>query len=151
MVIRSLKKILGDNRGTGLIELAIAAPVLLILVLGISDLGRVLSQGHMLRQAVNRSLELAQGSTREIDYSFLADEAAAAARVPREQVVFEQWLLCNSTRKVWTDDCNGGESARYVKLTVFSYFQPFFGTMWYANAQPDGTVKLTAHGSLRVR
>jgi hypothetical protein len=131
-------------------ELAIAAPVLLILMAGVVDLGRGLTERYRLQQAVNRSLEMAQTGN-DATYEFLAVEAAEAANVPVSEVIQEQWIECNGTKKAWTDDCSGGEIARWVKLTIKGSFVPMFGTMGYGNIRADGSVLLTAHASLRVR
>ena len=147
---RSLWKVFRDERGTSFMELAIAAPVLALFVLGIADLSRGLSERYRIQQAVNRSLEMAQ-TGRDIDYSFLRTEASTAAGVPESQVVQEQWIECGGSRRSWTEECPSGETARWVKLTITSYFTPLFGTSFYPSAQADGSVMLTAHASLRVR
>jgi hypothetical protein len=141
-----------DQRGTSVIELAIAAPVLLMLLAGVTDLGRGWSERYRLQQAVNRTLEIAQGG-RDTDFVFLAEEAAAAAEVPVTNVAQEQWLECagSSTKRDWADECASGDAARYVKLTITGSYTPMFGSMGYLNVQADGTVKLTAHATLRVR
>jgi hypothetical protein len=146
------KKLAKDQRGTSVIELAIAAPVLLMLLAGVTDLGRGLSERYRLQQAVNRTLEIAQGG-RDTDFVFLSEEAAAAAEVPVANVLTEQWLECagSSTKRDWADECASGDSARYVKLTIIGSYTPLFGSMGYLTLQSDGTVKLTAHATLRVR
>ena len=144
--------LLRNERGTSVIELAVAAPVLLLFLAGLTDLGRGLSERYRLQQAVNRSLEMAQ-TGREDDYAFLVPEAAAAAGVPETQVVQQQWLECDGVKmSKWTDECNvGSESARFVKLSITSSYRPLFGSMSYQAARSDGTVELTARGTLRVR
>jgi Tfp pilus assembly protein PilW len=141
-----------NERGTSVMELAIAAPVLLVLLAGVTDLGRGLTERYRLQQAVNRSLEMAQ-TGRENDYAFLANEAAEAAGVPRDNVVQEQWVECAGSpeQKVWTEECSNGQPARFVKLTITSSYTPLFGSMSYWTTQSDGTVKMTAHATLRVR
>jgi Tfp pilus assembly protein PilW len=145
-------KLSRDQRGTSVIELAIAAPVLLIFLAGVTDLGRGFSERYRLQQAVNRTLEMAQ-TGKDADYAFLKTEAVEAAGVPAENVVQEQWVECGGApaKKAWSEDCAGAESARFVKLTIIGSYMPLFGSMAYLNKQPDGTVKLTAHATLRVR
>lgn len=145
-------RIMRSERGTSVIELAVAAPVLLMFLVGVTDLGRGLTERYRLQQAVNRTLEMAQ-TGRDGDYAFLATEAASAAGVPASNVVQEQWVECGGggTKRTWDEDCNGGATARFVKLTITGSFTPLFGTIGYSSAQPDGTVRLTAHASLRVR
>jgi Flp pilus assembly protein TadG len=144
--------LLRSERGTSVIELAIAAPVLLLFLAGVTDLGLGLTERHRLQQAVNRSLEMAQ-TGRENDYAFLATEAAAAAQVPITNVLQEQWVECagSSDRKAWTDDCANGQTARFVKLTITGSYSPLVGAMSYWTVRPDGTVAMTAQATLRVR
>lgn len=144
--------LLQNERGTSVIELAIIAPVLLVFLAGVTDLGRGWTEKYRLQQAVNRSLEQAQ-TGRDVEYSHLRTEAAAAAGVPLEQVVQEQWFECSgsSTKRAWNFECPAGIPARYVKLTINGSYAPLFGSMGYLTPQADGTVRLTAHATLRVR
>lgn len=151
MAVSPRPSILRNERGTSVIELAVAAPVLLLFVAGLTDLGRGLSERYRLQQAVNRSLEMAQ-TGRDGDYAFLVQEAAAAAGVPEANVVQQQWLECDGVKMLWTEECNtGSESARYVKLTIRSSYRPLFGSMGYLQANADGSVDLSARATLRVR
>jgi hypothetical protein len=145
-------KLAHDHQGTSVIELAIAAPVLLMLLAGVTDLGGGLTERYRLQQAVNRTLEMAQ-SGRDADFAFLVPEAAAAAEVPVSDVVQEQWLECanSQVRRDWLDECTAGDAARYVKLTITGSYMPLFGPMSYWTVQSNGTVKMTAHATLRVR
>ena len=141
-----------SDNGTSVIELAIAAPVLLILLAGVTDMGRGWTERYRLQQAVNRTLEMAQTGN-DADYAFLKTEAVSAAGVPESQVVQEQWVQCADApeKRAWSEDCNGAAIARFVKLTVIGSYTPLFGSMGYLNRQADGTVLLTAHATLRVR
>jgi hypothetical protein len=114
----------------------------LILLAGVTDLGRGRSERYRLQQAVNRTLEMAQ-SARDTDFAFLVPEAAAAAEVPVSDVVQEQWLECanSQVRRDWQDECTAGDSARYVKLTITGSYMPLFGSMGYWTTQSDGTVR----------
>ena len=145
------QSILNDQRGTSLIEFGVAAPVLLLFLTGVADFGRGVSDRHSLQQVVNRSLEMAQVSTRDNNYSYLATEAAAAAGVPAGDAVVEQWLECAGTVKPWADDCNGANPARFVRLTVKRKYTPLFGRMGFWKTSSDGTVTFTAHATLHVR
>lgn len=139
--------ILRDRRGTSLIEFGVAAPILLIFVAGVSDLGRGWSDRYSLQQVVNRSLEMAQAG-RDGDYNYLKVEAEAAAGAGATATV-EQWIECGGSIRAWDDPC-ANNVARFVKLTVRRGFRPLFGTVGFSNAQSDGTVLLTAHATLRV-
>jgi hypothetical protein len=146
--VTSLCELLRDRRGTSLIEFGVAAPVLLIFLIGISDLGRGLSERYRLQQVVNRSLEMVQASS-ALGFSDLEAQAEAAAGAGSDATV-EQWLECGGSTRNWDDACPSGEPARYVKMTLTRGFSPLFGNVGYPNVQPDGTVRLTVHATLRV-
>jgi len=149
---RRLRRLGRDERGFSLVEFCAVAPFLGLMIVGVADLGRGYTTRFALQQAVNRTLEMAQQGTRRNNYDFLATEAASAADVPAASVALEQWLECDGTRKLWTETCTTAQqTARYVKLTVRKPFDPLFTTAGYPNVQPDGTVRLEAHASLRVQ
>jgi hypothetical protein len=144
----SLCELLRDRRGTSLIEFGVAAPVLLIFLIGISDLGRGLSERYRLQQVVNRSLEMAQANS-NLGFSDLEAQAEAAAGIGSDATIV-QWLECGGSTRDWDDFCPNGEPARFVKMTLTRGFSPLFGTVGYPSVQPDGTVRLTVHATLRV-
>ncbi len=150
-----LRDLAGDRRGFSAVEFAFLAPVLLLFVIGIGDLGRGLSERHALQQAANRTLELAHLGTRQADYSYLIPEAATAAGVPETDVTLRQWLECNgdsTSPLAFGASCPSGQQiSRYITLTIRSRFIPMFSNMGYLTVLPDGSVPLTAEASLRVQ
>jgi Flp pilus assembly protein TadG len=152
ILFRFFSRLAKQDRAIAAVELGIAAPVILLLFVGISDLSRGYSERFELQQAANRTLELAHLGTTTGNYNFLAAEAATAAGVPQSSVTLESWLECDGTRSAnYTDTCGDGQQiARYITLTIRSRFQPTFG-MEFLGAEPDGTVPLTATASLRVQ
>ena len=143
-------KLSTNEAGTSLLEFGLAAPVLLVFVAGVADVGRFASEHYRLQQAVDRTLAMAQIGN-DADYAFLKAEAAAAAGVPDTQVVQEQWVECNTNRKAWNDDCAGAETARWVRIIIKSSYTPLFGRFAFMTRGADGKVAISAHGSLRVR
>src|SRR5688500_450649 len=100
-----LKRLRGDERGVSVIELGLVAPVVALFIAGIIDLSQGLAQRFQMQQAVNRTLELvlshppeADADENEVDYSFIAAEAAAVAGVEEDQVTITTWLQCNDER-----------------------------------------------------
>ena len=153
MYLDAARTLLRDRRGTSLIELAIAAPLLMIFAVGIADVDGGWSEKYRLQQVVNRSLETPQIAENLNDYSFLETEADAAAGIAASASTLQAWTQCGdqATRYAWDEDCTGGESAKFIKLTIVKSYKPFFGSMPFSNVQADGTVLFTAHGTLRVR
>ena len=149
---------LRDNeRGTSLLEFAFTAPIFVLMLVGLGDLARGISQKYALQQAVNRTIELAQFGSPDDDYAYLQGKAAEAvadlgdanARV----LPLEKWVECDgntTARRPWTDTCpSGQQTARYITLTIDSKFAPMFGAVGYPGAV-NGMVPIRAQASLRV-
>lgn len=154
----TIVKLLRDQRGTSLVELAFAAPILAMLVMGIGDLARGFSEKYVLQQVANRTIEMAHLGSTEDDYEYLKVEAAAAltdAGVTGATVTLKSWRECNGNKDnqlPWQGSCpNGEQTARYITLTIGSTFRPSFGSLTYAGANADGTVPISASVSLRVQ
>ena len=154
-VLRRLAEMLGrlgrESRGASITELALAAPLLTLFVTGAIDLGDGLSQRFTLQQAVDRSLEMLQAGpieadadADEVDYSFLVNEAAAAAGVPASQVTLRKWLECdNAPRTDYDDSCDvGEETARYIELRIDKVYDGQFFL---------GDYPMTATAAMRIQ
>lgn len=154
---RCIAALRADQRGTSLVELAFAAPIFALMVVGLGDIARGYSEKYALQQAVNRTMELAHQGSPDDDYDYLKTEAADAARqagAPNPTVTLVSWLECDgsTTKKAWTDTCADGQQiARYITLTINSSYRPSFGSTVYKAVRADGTVPISARASLRVQ
>ena len=158
MAVNLLARLRRDEKGASVIEFALFAPVLGLMVMGISDLAMGYSTKLRVEGAIFRSLEkVAVGSASgpaavQNDYSFLATEAATAAGVPVSQASVDQWLECNRVRQsAFTGTCpDGQDTARYVQVTINTSYTPRFS---YGPLIPtsNGVVPIEANASLRVQ
>lgn len=145
-----------DEKGASLIELALIAPVLLFLIMGLTDLARGLAERLSLEQAASRALEKAAVGSVQSDYSSLGTEAATAAGAGATASV-DQWLECNGTRQPAFDGAcvNGQMTSRYVKVTVNKDFTPSFryaSTAWrFLNTNANGSITLSGSAAVRVQ
>jgi Flp pilus assembly protein TadG len=153
-----IRHLSADERGTSILEFAIIAPVLGMLVVGIGDLGRGFSERHALQQAANRTIERAHLGTAQQNYTFLTTEAVAAAGAG-STAVLDDWIECdgarnedfNATCPVSTDPAAPiPQVARYIRLTINKTFTPTFTTVGYPNAV-NGRVPISANVTLRVQ
>ena len=142
-----LRSLAGDERGTSLVEFGFLAPILALLVMGVIDLSRALSERFTLQQAVNRSLELLQArpvvanADGEVDYGFVEEEAMSASGASEDQVEVTDWRECNGVET--TESCEEGEdSARYLRVRIEKNFQGEFFL---------GTTPMSASGTLRIQ
>jgi Flp pilus assembly protein TadG len=114
----------GEERGTSMIEMAMVAPFLGVLTLGIADYSRGFAQRLALESAAHRTLERAGVGSTQTDYSFLKQEAANAAGVPLTDVTLDNWLECGGTRMTNYDDpcTDGAQQARYIYVKIEKNF-----------------------------
>lgn len=175
--MRALRQLLRDETGAGLVEMAIAMPVLALLTVGIVDLTEGMTRRAELHQAVHRTLEkVAARQFRintvagEADTSFIRAEAAQAAGVPIAAVTVKAWLECDGVEQPsFTAQCPplatpdaacadpvpppGAKCrailARYIQVRIDSGYRPSFGQV--VKPGSDGRVSLFAEGAVRVQ
>jgi Flp pilus assembly protein TadG len=158
-VIRKLAALARDCRGASIVELALVAPLMATLIIGMVDISRGYSAKVQLTQAAQRSIEkVMQGETTTDLYDTLRVEGASAAGVPARAVTVKYWLECNGVSQymsmaTMTADydkaCPSGQtSARYVTIDITKAYSPMFSTKW-AGANSDGSY--TLHGTAGIR
>lgn len=121
-----------DSRGVSALELALIAPLLVLFLSGLIDVSRAMSERFVLKQAVNRGLEMVQARPPRIeaghpdyDFSAVRNATATAAGVPPQEVVVRRWLECNGVKRAVTEDClPEEESARFIELEVTKKYEP---------------------------
>ena len=155
-------KLLRDESGASIIEMALMMPVLATLLIGMVDISRGYSAKLFLEQAAQRSIERAMnGSKKTALFEALKDEAVAAADVSASAVTVRYWLECNgvsqntdpATMKADYEDkvCGPGTTqARYVNVRIQKVFTPMFSTR-FAGAGTDGTYLLVGEAGIRVQ
>jgi Flp pilus assembly protein TadG len=145
-----------DSRGVSVLEFALFAPILALMLLGAVDLARALATKFGIEQATQRTIELATlGRQPLADYSYLRTEAATAANVPIAQVTLDQWLECSNTRAAsFGDTCaTGQQTARYIKITVWKDYTPMFDGIPFVGriANSNGKIRLTGNSGVRIQ
>ena len=145
---RFIRRLAGDAHGSSVVEFALAAPVIGLVVVGIADYGNGFSQRFALETAAHRTLERAAVGTTNTDYSFLRQEAATAAGVPIDDVTFDSWLECDGTRMPnYSDICTADQQvARYIQVTIYKNFSPSF--KWTGKGS---TYRLSGAAAVRIQ
>jgi Flp pilus assembly protein TadG len=162
-MMRLFPKLMRDERGASVIELALAAPVLAALILGMTDLARAYTMSVQLQQAAQRAIERVQqqksGST---DFSYVGTEAttaATAAGYSGSTATVNYRLECNGSVKaqttgapITTTSCNTGETySRYVTVSVSNKYTPMFGTSYFPGADSNGQVAISGYAGIRIQ
>lgn len=150
--MHSFVRLFRDDRGASVVELALAAPILATLLVGMIDLSAAYSVKMQTVQAAQRTVEKVQVSSYQTtDKPDLQAEAASAANVALSAVTVEDWLECNGVKKAITDSCNPGDAyARYVSVRVAKVYKPIF-KMKFAGANADGTYTIRGKAGVRVQ
>jgi Flp pilus assembly protein TadG len=148
------RRLLRCERGNSFIEMALIAPVLVALLIGMVDLSRGVSTKLKVVQAAQRTVELVQRSGfNYAQMSALEAEAEAAAGTGSEATV-TAWLECgtSTTRLSFTGTCSSGEAqSRHMDVTVTQDFTPLFGTRFFPGANSDGTFTVTGLAGVRIQ
>ena len=146
-----------NERGAAVIELALAAPFLAALLVGIIDLSRASSMKYKLEQSAQRAVEqIQQTHTVLTDYSPYATEAttaASAAGYSGSTASVDYWLECNGVRASDpTVPCTSGQTyARYVTITVSNTYTPFFSSRAWPGANAQGNIPVSGYAGIRVQ
>jgi hypothetical protein len=146
------KRLARDECGTSIIELALVAPVLATLLIGMVDLSRAYSHKLMLEQAAQRAIEkVQQYQSTTSTYGTLQTEAAAAAGVPVGNVAIDYWLECDGTKAAsYNSVCPNGQTyGRWVQVDITGTFTPMFRVRRWMGSNADGT--FTIHGKAGMR
>lgn len=147
-------RIARDDRGASIIELALVAPVLASLLIGMVDMSRAYSYKLKLEQSAQRAIEKVQQYQAESStYSTLQSEAANAAGVPSSDVTIDYWLECDGTRQSdYNTSCTGTQTyGRWVTVSVQGTFTPMFRSKYYPRANSDGTFTITGKAGMRTQ
>lgn len=153
-MIAQRTELLRDERGSSLIEMGLALPVLATMLVGMVDLSRAFSERLQLEQAAQRSIEkVMQYQASSSTYDTLEAEAAAAAGVDEDDVTVDYWLECNGTRQPDYDgSCPSGQVySRYITVSINKDYTPMFGTRFFPRANEDGTFTLVGEAGLRTQ
>lgn len=159
---RLFPRLRADQRGAAIVELALAAPILAVLIIGMTDISRAYAMKLRLAQAAQRSIESIQWKGKNTnDYTTLSAEAtsaATAAGYSGSTVTVNYKLECNGSTNTSNTTgaainvaCSSGQtSARYVTVTISNYYTPMFGTRFFPGANGQGQVAVSGYAGLRV-
>ena len=158
-------RLAGAERGAAVIELALAAPFLAALVIGMTDLARGYSTKLQIEQAAQRTVEkIEQQKSVATSYnSTLSTEATSAMTdagySSGNTITPDSWLECSSNGTSWTrqSDFNGScpnatdISARYVSVRISRSFTPMFRSRHWPGANSSGSFTVSGYAEVRIQ
>lgn len=121
MIFAFIQRLIRDKSGVGFVELALAAPLLALMFLGMIDMSKVISTRVDLEQAAQRTTDLAlakrppNGNT-----AYLKAEAVAASGVSASDVTVTLTCECDGVvQSKFTDSCGSGQvTKRFAKVSI---------------------------------
>lgn len=154
-----IRDLLRDRTGAAMIELGLIAPLLIFMVLVVSDIAQGFSSQLQLKQAADRTIGLVTlAGQRAGGYSYLQAEGASASGQPSSNVAVSSWLECNGVKQGSTvNNCSGGaQFARYVQVAITGSYTPAFSnatlaSIYGARQSMGNTVSMTAKAAVRVQ
>ena len=172
------RKLLNLSRcqaGTATIELALLAPMLAAMVMGISDLSIVVGRRLELEQAAHRAIERVMQTTGELTVEDTIKQEVvcqingmteggdcAEGRMTAEKTTVTYKLECtdpggtlttqestvSETFEAFVCPVANSAEARYVSVTVTDTYDPIFPANYGTDS--DGIYRLTAEAGIRV-
>jgi Flp pilus assembly protein TadG len=164
-----LRRLARSQGGTATLELAIAAPVLAMLVAGISDISIAYGRKLEIEQAAQRAMEKVMQTTGadtpadtikreaciqingavETTTNGVTTTSCAPGRISLNNVTANYTLTCDGVSKSYTLDCTTGQvEVRYITVTVTDSYTPMFVTTWATGG--NGKYDLSATAGVRV-
>ena len=162
-MMKRLKQLARDDSGAAVVELALAAPILAAMVIGVSDISTAYGKKLELEQAAQRAIEkVAQTTGESTPEDTIKKEAVCqfngtnsdgtckAAPLTAANVAVAYTLTCDGTATAYTSDCTGTQvEVRYITATVTYNWAPTFN--FHFGTHSDGTYHLDGSAGVRVQ
>ena len=143
---------LRDERGAAVIELALVAPLLALMTIGIIDVSQAFGRRLTLEQAAQRAIEKVMQTTGDTTpEETIKAEAAAQGNVSEDDVVVTYRLECDGEVVVDFDtECDvGAAESRWLQVTVSGTYEPMFPTHYFGDSD-DKIYHMTATAGMRT-
>jgi Flp pilus assembly protein TadG len=154
-MMKRLFTLVHDRAGTVTVELALLAPILAALLIGLVDIGDAYSDKLRLEQVAQRSIEkVMQNSFKVADVATLESEAEAAAGTGANATV-TYWLECDETVKTganaYSSGCAEGEQyGRYVQIEITRTYTPIIVSI-LGGSKMTGNFTLSGVAGIRIQ
>jgi Flp pilus assembly pilin Flp len=147
-----------DERGVATIELALFAPILASMIIGVVDMSNAYSRKLACEQAAQRAIEKVMQTTgEETPAQTIIDEAADQANIPDDEkadkITVSYRLECD---QVQVDDydaeCTSGQiESRYIEVEVSDVYQPMFPLHFGTYDGAAGGYPVSAKAGMRTQ
>lgn len=162
-MIRHLRSLRADDRGAAIIELAMVAPFMALMTMGVVDLSNGFGRKLRLEQAAQRSIEKVMQTTGSLtveqtiaqeavcQYNGTNDDGSCkTAPLTVDNVTVTHRLECDGTLTTDPDCAEGQAEARWIQVTVEDKFEPLF-PLQLSGIDADGKYELEAIAGMRTQ
>jgi Flp pilus assembly protein TadG len=170
VVEHTMRKLFRNERGAAIIELALVAPFLALMTIGIVDMSNAYNRKLGLEQGAQRAIEKIMQTTQDstVDDTLKseavcqvngtdADGACKTSPITTDNVTVTHTTECvdaDGTVHVQADpdtDCLGTQRTRtYISVTVTDTYTPMF-PIHFASLNGDGSYHLSATAGMRTQ
>lgn len=134
-MINLLRRLLGNKDGTAAIETAIVAPVLVVMCVGVYEVGSIVSRQHDLQSAANEAtiIVMAANQGPTVELSTIKQIIATSVGLPEGDIAITQEYRCNAQNgKVKTQGAcpESATVSNYIQLSLADTYTPswtYFG------------------------
>jgi Flp pilus assembly pilin Flp len=143
---------IADERGAAVIELALVAPILALMTIGIIDVSQAFNRRLTLEQAAQRAIEKVMQTTgNTTPEETIKAEAAAQGDVSENDVIVTYRLECDGeAAEDFDTECDeGAAESRWLQVTVSGTYEPMFPTHYFGDSD-DKLYHMTATAGMRT-
>ncbi|MCY7279672.1 MAG: pilus assembly protein [Sphingomonas bacterium] len=151
------------DRGTAIIELAIVAPVIALMTVGVVDLSNGFNTKLKLEQAAQRSIEKVMQTTGITDVeTTIADEAICqfngtnadgitckTAPLTAADVTVTHRLECDNVLSAAVDCAAGQVESKWIKVTLATTYEPMF-PLHFTGIDANGKYNIQSSAGIRT-
>ena len=150
-MLKLLRTLTRDTRGAAIVEMAMVAPVLATMIIGVVDLSNAFGRKLKLEQAAQRGIEkIMNTSANDTVEATLQSEAATQAGVPLSNVTVTYRLECNGA-VTGGGSCPAGQtSSQWISVDVVDKYTPLF-PIHLKGINSDGTYHIKATAGMRIQ
>lgn len=165
-MMNRLLRLRSDDRGTAIIELALFAPILAVMVIGVIDMSNAFGRKLALEQAAQRAIEKVMQTTGIKSVAdTIIDEVADQADIPddekAEKITVTYSLECDDDDPLTSTDadtfdtyaCAEGtvRESRYIEVEVNDVYEPMFPVHFSSYNADLGGYAITAKAGMRTK
>ena len=161
--MRKPSEIFAHQGGAAVIELALVAPMLALMVIGVVDMSNAIGRKLLLEQAAQRSIEMIMNTTGSSTVeNAIKNEAVCQVNgvdtdgqcktspITTGNVTVTYRLECNGTVTT-AEDCASGETAtKWISVRVTDTYTPLF-PIKFVGIDSDGTYHIAATAGVRTQ